>query len=65
MPILKKIKKVVKKVAKTEDTPVEQPTHNEYGVCIACQAGDPNCHHNNLVQDGQHIFCNLCGFKVK
>lgn len=56
-------KKAVKKVAK-KVVAEEKPQFNEYGVCIDCQGGNPDCLHNNLVETNQGTFCNLCGFKV-
>jgi len=60
MPIKKAVKKIVESL-----TEPEAPKFNEFGVCIDCQGGDPNCLHNNLVENGQSINCVLCGFKVK
>jgi hypothetical protein len=57
-------KKAVKKVAKKSVEPEVNPKFNEFGVCIDCQGGNPDCLHNNLVQTNQGTFCNLCGFKV-
>jgi len=59
------VKKAVKKVAANIiDTLEPNPTHNEYGVCIDCQNGNPDCLHNNLVETNGGTFCNLCGYKV-
>lgn len=58
---------MVKKVTKKKEVEAvieEQPIYNEYGVCINCQGGDPNCHHNNLIQGPEGVYCALCGFKV-
>jgi len=60
------VKKILKKVVKkVKDAIVIEPTHNEYGTCIACQGGRTECLHNNQVQDGQSVVCITCGFKVK
>jgi len=56
-------KKTVKKVAK-EVLPEETTGFNEFGVCIDCQGGNPDCLHNNLAQTNEGTFCNVCGIKV-
>lgn len=53
-------KKEVKKLAKVE-APTKGATFNKFGTCIECQNGDPNCKHNNLVQDGRILKCATCG----
>lgn len=61
MPLKKAVKKVVKKLTKKKE---ETPEYNEYGVCIACQGGDPLCHHNNLCEGPDGLSCITCGAKV-
>ena len=71
---MKKVTKTTKKtkvIAETkpmtkEEVAEKYPSgYNEYRVCISCQGGDPSCHHNNLVQDGQKLSCALCGKDMK
>lgn len=64
MATKKVTKKSAKKVVKADSTETKGATYNEYGVCIECQGGDPDCHHNNLVATAEGTFCALCGLRI-
>jgi len=70
-------KKVAKKdsgiVGKLYAVPVENEVvaksilgtrYNKYGVCLDCNGGNPDCTHNNLVEDGGKVSCAMCGLSV-
>lgn len=60
-----KAKKVIKKVSKVTKKAKEEklaPEFNEFGTCIACQGGNPDCLHTNLAQGpGGSLTCVTCG----